>query len=872
MTGEKMRIGRSGGSFFLWTMLAAFAFDGECRGDALPVTDGLTVWLDASDDANLRLNDDGQVTNWVNRAPGGGDFVSTGIPSGYAAPYWSSSELGEHGAVVFGYLPSGENAHTMLATSGTLVSRTIFIVTELLSSGVHTTEGRIYGNYSGSDAIMKETSASSYKWYKKGFGEQAWLNGVKKIDVANGLNPNNFAVVADTVHLITAVRSSSINDRTQLGRGPRNTHDWCGPVGEVIAFDRQLLPGERIAIENYLLAKWTGVVKRVWNGGDGDWSVAANWTPEGVPADGEIVDIPSGTVTVTGAVSALSLTVEGGLTLAAGAHLAIDRGGILGSASLTLRDGSYLNVENDFSCDAAGAQTFTYAGTAAVGCGWYGRFILPATVNANGRLLKRGQGRLVFSADGPASGAYDIVAGGSAVDFAGRNLKFSSLLGESFATNTASDATASLNFSVAGGECALATALPAGVDFAKNGAGTLAVSGGSLVNAGEIKVNAGALKAGARRMPLSREGLVCHIDAADASSYTIGVDGSVKLISSHTGNNRSFSHYNESLSNLGHVRIKSDAINGMPAFAFGSCAQALGDAKSRTCYRSNAALKSRTVVAVVKSVSGMGFSATPVLYGVWGGSGSRALAVCRSSLWDLECFCAYGSSLSNGFCSVDGKVIYDYNNGVTAQTTVSINAGSPQLLFMTACDSGVPETGICIGANQDGASQCWSGYIGELLVFNRILEADERGLIEAELMAKWGIECAAEDHAPVADTLRPANAISFAAGTTLDLGGHAQSGVTLVAGGPISVENGSLAADGVTVVCGSDGSYGTIAGDAGFDLTGAAFSFSGGKPEPGVVLKTSGTVVGPFASAPPGLRYKPHSVRYGALGMLMLVK
>lgn len=861
----------------LMLTVAAVLFGLSTVADELPVTDGLTVWLDASDEANVVLNEDGQVTTWINRAPNGYDFVSEGIASGCVAPYWSSTGLSGKGAVIFGHLPDGANAYTELATkSGEKVkSQSIFIVTAMLSTGVHTKEGRIYGNYSASDAILKETAATTYKWYKSGWGGQAWYNGVKKIDVANGLNPNNFEVAKDVAHVVTAVRSTALNDRTQVGYGSSN-HCWCGPIAEVIAFDRKLLPYERIAIENYLMAKWCGASKRVWNGGEGLWSEASNWTPNGVPEESDLVDIPSGSVTVEGtAAVAKSVTVEGNLTLAQNAWLSFDRGGFGKNSVLTLNDGSNLDVAYEFSCDSAGSQTFAYNGTVSVGSGWYGLFMLPSTVLANGRLIKHGTGRLTFTANGPTTGRYDIAAPCSAVDFAGKRLLFSSLEGASFATNLAAATTAELEFDVTD-RGKLETALPSTVSVVKKGQGTLSVRGGSLMNVG-AEVQTGTLAAGDQRLPVVR-GAVAHVDASDSYGYALAADGRVTAVHSRTGFNGDF--VRQDYPKIGHMRIKADAINGRPGLACGSCAKACGDASNITTYQTTRSVKVRTVVAVVQTAGDIGYSSTAVLLGKWTGKEACALAIEQSTNWKLGYFCAYGSNLAHGLCSVNGKVVYDYDAGLTDKTTVYADPGKPQLLVMTASDSGTVAHAFDIGSNNDGVSYAWNGYIGELIVFDRVLETSERQQIEAELMAKWGIASAAEEPAAVHETLSPLKSLAMASGTTLDLNGLTQTVEKVVAEGAFSVTNGALAAETLEVACAADGTWGAIDGDANWDVTETTLCFSGlgegVKPAHGKLVTTTGACVGPFAAVdgfdPKQVKVKSHYIRLGLPGLLLLFR
>ena len=68
-----------------------------------------------------------------------------------------------------------------------------------------------------------------------------------------------------------------------------------------------------------------------WNGGDGDWNTAGNWTPPTVPgaSDNAVIDAPGAyTVTITAPVSAGSIAIDN-----YGATLAISGAGVTASVT-----------------------------------------------------------------------------------------------------------------------------------------------------------------------------------------------------------------------------------------------------------------------------------------------------------------------------------------------------------------------------------------------------------------------------------------------------------------------------------------------------------------------------------------------------------
>ena len=84
-----------------------------------------------------------------------------------------------------------------------------------------------------------------------------------------------------------------------------------------------------------------------WNGGaSGDWGVAANWEPAGVPTADDAVTIGSGVVTAS------NLTVSvGSLTMGSGATLTVYAEAVDNSEDLTAfaGDGAVVNVAGDLA-------------------------------------------------------------------------------------------------------------------------------------------------------------------------------------------------------------------------------------------------------------------------------------------------------------------------------------------------------------------------------------------------------------------------------------------------------------------------------------------------------------------------------------------
>ena len=87
------------GKIFLGAILASFYLSA-----ALPIpTDGLSLWLDASQPSTIHSNSDGYVTNWASAF--GNVAYTNETPD--RLPYYDSSAFDGKGGMVFGYLKDG---------------------------------------------------------------------------------------------------------------------------------------------------------------------------------------------------------------------------------------------------------------------------------------------------------------------------------------------------------------------------------------------------------------------------------------------------------------------------------------------------------------------------------------------------------------------------------------------------------------------------------------------------------------------------------------------------------------------------------------------------------------------------------------------
>jgi hypothetical protein len=88
-----------------------------------------------------------------------------------------------------------------------------------------------------------------------------------------------------------------------------------------------------------------------WNGGSGDWSVAGNWTPNGVPGASDTATVNSGGVTLNADTTAGTLNLGGGTlngsgTLTVNGTLTWTAGVMSGAGRTVIAGGATLNVSN----------------------------------------------------------------------------------------------------------------------------------------------------------------------------------------------------------------------------------------------------------------------------------------------------------------------------------------------------------------------------------------------------------------------------------------------------------------------------------------------------------------------------------------------
>lgn len=284
------------------------------------------MWLDASSPANFVFNELG-VTNWINKGAGRatyGDAVAyrirtqTSGDSAGVVRYGSVQLVNGVPALQMG--PSGCDADLRYERISTI--RTVFLVGQfILDDNLEPLLGddTYFDLHRGkSGYVWNEAWAKSSTGYP---GKPTFYLNNATTPVAN---PDATAPVANALNIITIAtagntRSNQLSrDRTYVG-----SRNCARALSEVIIFTRVLTAEERIAIYNYLDAKWNQVgwanVSGAYTGltaasFSADSTIGTAETPSVIPA--AISVAPGATATYAAPVSTADLNFTGGGTLA----------------------------------------------------------------------------------------------------------------------------------------------------------------------------------------------------------------------------------------------------------------------------------------------------------------------------------------------------------------------------------------------------------------------------------------------------------------------------------------------------------------------------------------------------------------------------
>jgi hypothetical protein len=216
----------------------------------LPV--GLVLWLDGADPAGTGTRpSSGTLSNWVDKS-GTGNHATGGI-----SPTYSSTR----GAVLF----NGPTQYLTTTLSASVTTETLFCVVNpapttsakvpLTILGPSASAGRIFG---------METEASTMQvgwsvWGTPGVANTGFLR--LGLTVLSGVN--NVGTVSTYVGGVEASsRSSGFvpagGRTTNIGAGIPGVQNFAGAIHEILVFSTALNDTQRLVVDDYLAAKWTG--------------------------------------------------------------------------------------------------------------------------------------------------------------------------------------------------------------------------------------------------------------------------------------------------------------------------------------------------------------------------------------------------------------------------------------------------------------------------------------------------------------------------------------------------------------------------------------------------------------------------------------
>ena len=653
-----------------------------------------------------------------------------------------------------------------------------------------------------------------------------------------------------------------------------------GWYGEIIVYDRKLTIAERKLIDRHCCAKWTTAPSVcTWKGSaaGGDWLDAGNWEG-GVPAASNDVFIAGATVAMPdgAAVGGLFLD-EASLTLAEGAACTVtDLFVTRGNATVSIANGATLKVSDVVSVDGvrptvtlAGGKlvwntsslcrnTFTKKGeTSCSGimlAEYVEHYALPFVLTGTGTFVKGG-GNILTLQSGDLSVGLDLVLDGGALDLNGNDLGLASLDGEGFVTNCL-PGTVTLTLTAAE-PTALETAIAANVRLVKQGAAKLTLGGGAREAAFELAEGAAELAEDVP--PASIPGLVLHVDPSRLDSVATNAEGVLLYVKDISPMGATLAHHAWAGQKLEYNGTKVvtmphhdlTAINGRPAILFSRKRNATGnlayDSSLNDFLVSDTVITSRTVFAVIDVRPSDRPYSRINLFTIYGNmTACPNLLVCDrdNERWEN------GTPLASGRLFVDGAKVWDVADAAYQPDPIPLVKNRPQLVVLATTNgesATIYHSQPSLGSGGNEAyNYRMSGYLGEVVAYDRVLMDDELERLSVSLMKKWGIT-------PSAGTARDLlpNDTSLAAGTTLGLNGttNAVKKISAGASGMATVTNGTLVPQEIGVSV-ADGRYGALKGDADWILDGTALTFDD-RPSFGEIVGTSGSISGSLGTVSP---------------------
>ncbi len=228
----------------------------EIEEGALPVTNGLAFWLDASD-ADSITDSAGAVSQWNDKSGGGNHAIQA---TGANQPITNSTTLNSLNVVDF----DGSNDF--------LDSNFQFSITQdytVFAIGVNTGTANFRGMFTqwdpGVNVIYIGTTNANL--YYAGFHTGSLSSGVStqsstvavinRLEYHNGDSPNNYYYINNSL-----VGSGDGNPddpgsaTVKIGRFNSGSYFWQGPIAEILVYSRILNASEITQVETYLGDRW----------------------------------------------------------------------------------------------------------------------------------------------------------------------------------------------------------------------------------------------------------------------------------------------------------------------------------------------------------------------------------------------------------------------------------------------------------------------------------------------------------------------------------------------------------------------------------------------------------------------------------------
>ncbi len=220
-----------------------------------PVTDGLTIWLDASKSETLALDANNAVTGWVSRLPATTRFTWNATKQIWgkflSAP--TNAPTAWLGAKPCVEIPRGGAIWAEKTVSG----RTVFVVAHL----VNTWSGGYVWGPSGDDRglrVWAERICLFGRYSLLHGGESAWLNGTRYAYEETGANAA-YTDVAKPPFCFAGRMDDTRGTDGMTAQWVLGQYANAGArvyVAEVLAYDRRLSDAEVVRVNDYLMRKW----------------------------------------------------------------------------------------------------------------------------------------------------------------------------------------------------------------------------------------------------------------------------------------------------------------------------------------------------------------------------------------------------------------------------------------------------------------------------------------------------------------------------------------------------------------------------------------------------------------------------------------